>query len=90
MENLLSQVVEGTPNVMSQIQKKLNCIVRYRERAIVIHTLNLHLSIPPTLHRCHPYFELVQVQSMDDKCGEWVESMDVASECRFKEVQCIC
>ena len=32
------------------------------------------------------YFKLVKVQSMDDKCGEWVECMGVASGCGEQEV----
>ena len=39
----------------------------------------------PTLHNCHPYFELAQVKSMDDNCGEWVECMGVASGCGEQE-----
>ena len=44
----------------------------------------MYASLPPTLHNCHPYFELVcvcKVQSMDDNCVEWVECMGVASGC---------
>ena len=42
-----------------------------------------HPYIPPTLHNCHPYFELCT--SMDDNCGEWVECMGVASGCSEQE-----
>ena len=31
-------------------------------------------------------FNLCEVQSMDDYCGEWVECMDVASGCGEQEV----
>ena len=41
-----------------------------------------HPYIPPTLHNCHPYFELC----MDDNCGEWVECNGVASGCGEQEV----